>query len=389
MHPPIHCPRRSCPNFSTPPPNWFIRYGTYSTAAHGTVQRYQCRRCHTTVSDQSRSLHFFAKRRLPLQAIWLSLLEGSSQRGIARRYHTTASTIQTAMLRLGRQAMAAQLQLLTAIKPQANVVYDGLRSCVSSQDYPCDITTVVEPVGETILTMSHSVMVRGGRMRAAQRRRLERKLRLWRPERGRMRGDIARIYREIWGYLRAPEGRAAVIDTDEHPLYRSRLAADAIARHLQAAGALVHRRTAGSAPRTMDNRLFAVNYIDRLLRHRLKEHTRESIAIARSATMQMHRAWIFAVDHNCLREYRVKRPELGRHAEQGAVDPQVVRRIARELFSERIEVRGAEVPETISMVWTGQLPSPPVRWKVGQKRQRIRIPRYALEDLASAYQHAA
>ena len=285
--------------------------------------------------------------------------------------------------------MAAQLQLLSALRPQGRVVYDGLRSCVSSQDYPCDITTVVEPGGETILTMSHSLMVRGGRMRAAQRRRLQRKLALWRPQRGRMGSDIARIYREIWDYLRAPEGSAALIDTDEHPLYRARLAGDAVGVHLRRAAALIHRRTPGSAPRTMDNRLFAVNYIDRLLRHRLKEHTRESIAIARSATMQMHRAWIFAIDHNCLREYRVKRPWLGVHAEQTAVEREVVRCIAKGLFRERIELRGIAVPETISMVWRGSLPSPPLRWKVGQKRMRIRIPNYAIADLAAAYQHAA
>ena len=389
MHPPLHCPNPSCRCFSAPPPAWFIRYGTYRTTAHGSVQRYQCRHCRRTFSDQSRSLHFFAKRRLPLQAIWRSLLEGASLREIARRYHTTSSTVQTAILRLGRQAMAAQLQLLNALHPQAAVVYDGLRSCVSSQDYPCDITTVVEPGGETILTMSHSVMVRGGRMRAAQRRRLQRKLSVWRPQRGSMGRDIAGIYREIWDYLRAPVGSAAVIDTDEHPLYRSRLAGDAVGVHLKRAGALIHRRTPGSAPRTMENRLFAVNYIDRLLRHRLKEHTRESIAIARSATMQMHRAWIFAVDHNCLREYRVRRPWLGGHAEQSAVEPEVVRHIAARLFRERIELRGIAVPQTISMVWTGSLPSPPIRWKVGQKRMRIKIQGYAIADLAAAYQHAA
>ena len=35
-------------------------------------------------------------------------------------------------------------------------------------------------------------------------------------------------------------------------------------------------------PSQKDNPLFAVNYLERLLRHRLKEHTRETIAFGRS-----------------------------------------------------------------------------------------------------------
>jgi len=390
MHRPAHCPNPRCPNASDPPPRWVCRFGFYDSTAHGRVQRYRCRSCHHTFSDQSLSLHYFAKRRLPLYAIWCSLLEGASLREIARRYHTSPPTVQSALLRLGRQAMAAQLQLLSALSERNCVVFDGLRSCLSSQDYPCDITTVVDPLGETILTMSHTVMRRGGTMTPAQRRCCEDKQRVWRPKRGAMSRDISLVQQEIWSYLRpCDEQLPALIDTDEHPLYRSRLRADPIAEHLRRCGQLEHRRTPGSAPRTIANRLFAVNYIDRLLRHRLKEHTRESIAIGRNATMQMHRAWIFAFDHNCLREYRVKHPQLGCHSEQGAISSELVHSLARGFFRQRIEVRGLEVPETIRRVWLGKLDGPPLRWKVGQKGSSVRIPGYALRDLDGNYQHAA
>jgi transposase-like protein len=391
MYRAAHCPNPSCPNAYDPPPRWICRYGFYDSTAHGHVQRYRCRACHHTFSDQSLSLHYFAKRRLPLFAMWCSLLEGASLREIARRYHTSPPSVQTALLRLGRQAMAAQLHLLSGLSPRSCVVYDGLRSCLSSQDYPCDITTVVDPNGETILTMSHTVMRRGGTMTPAQRRRSQRKERVWRPKKGTMSRDISLLQQEIWSYLRPndDEHPAAVIDTDEHPLYRSRLLSDPIAEHLRQCGHLEHRRTPGSAPRTIANRLFAVNYIDRLLRHRLKEHTRESIAIGRNATMQMHRAWIFAFDHNCLREYRVKHPQLGRHSEQGAIGSELTRCLATGFFRQRIEVRGLEVPETIRRVWMGKLEGPPIRWKVGQKGSSVKIPRYALRDLGAFHQQAA
>jgi hypothetical protein len=124
--------------------------------------------------------------------------------------------------------------------------------------------------------------------------------------------------------------------------------------------------------------------------------------------MQMHRAWIFACDHNCRREYRVKQPELGCHAEQGAVSTQVVRRVKVEFFTRRIRVRRGAVPESIRRVWMAELATPPVRWRHrrtsgvirqyggvirqygdGQSGSSIRVPAYALRDLLNGYQHAA
>lgn len=381
---PLRCRRRSCPYHRSPPPGWCSLYGSYFTHAHGWVQRYRCRHCGATASDQTESMHYFAKRRLPLLALWHSLLEGASLRECARRYHITPPTIQTALLRLGRQAMAAHLQLLSSLKPRSALVYDGLRSCVTSQDYPCDITTVVEPEGEMILTMTHTVTRRGGTMTEAQKQRVEAKEKVWSPAAGTMSADLSAVYKELWDYLRPCGDLPAVLDSDEQPLYASLLAENLVARHWMSCRLLVHRRTPGSAPRTIENPLFAVNYVDRLLRHRLREHTRESIAIGRQASLQMHRAWIFAYDHNCQREYRVKRPELGTHAAQGAVDEKVVREVNAEFFTRRKTVRIASVPDTITRVWMAELPTPPVRWKTKQKGTSVRIPYYAIDDLTDA-----
>jgi hypothetical protein len=151
----------------------------------------------------------------------------------------------------------------------------------------------------------------------------------------------------------------------------------------------VHIRTSSRLPRTVSNRLFAVNYLDRLLRHRLKEHTRESIAIGRHAVMQMHRAWMFGWDHNARRPWRVKRPEAGCHAEQGACAVGVVASLRGAFFTRRIRLRATPVPESIRRVWLGEVPTPPLRWQVGQVGTTVTVPAYARRDLAEAYQHAA
>ena len=386
---PLFCSNHGCPFHFHPPPNWCVRFGTYDTIAHGTVQRYLCRHCRRSLGDQTESVHYYAKRRLPLKAVYQSLLGGSSLREIARRYRVSSTAVRYGMFRLGRQAMCAQLLLLSRLNPRHTLVADGLRSFLSSQDYPCDITTVVEPQGETILSMCHSVFRRGGTMRPYQRRRVAKKLSVWRPRKGGMSEDIAGLIKELWEYLRPEVSHPALIHTDEHPLYRALLVRDSTTAHFRMARLVSHRRTPGTAARTIENPLFPVNYVDRLLRHRLKEHTRQTIAFGRNATLQMHRAWIFAHDHNCNREYRVKHPKEGTHAEQGAVDGKTVREVNREFFQRRIRVEEVSVPPSIRRVWMAQLPTPPVRWKKGQKSATIRVPFFAIRDLGPNHQQAS
>jgi len=388
MPTPRSCPAAGCPGHTVNRSRAFIRYGRYHTAAHGVVQRYRCRVCGATVSDQTDSLHYFAKRRLPLKTIWHTLLAGASLREIARRTRVSPQAIQYVISRLGRQAMAAHALLLSQLSPRPAVVFDGLRSFVTSQDYPCDLTTVVERDGEMILSMVHSVSTRGGTTTSAQRARVRRKRRVWQPARGSFQGDISLLTREIWDYLRPTSSAPARIDTDRHPLYRAVLASDPVTRHLRRAKRVRHRRTSSLAPRTLENPLFPVNYIDRLLRHRLREHTRETIAFGRNATLQMHRAWIFAYDHNCLREYRVRRPELGIHAAQGALEPRAARTVNRRFFTRRIGLAGVPVPDSIRRTWVGELPTPPHRWRAGQQPRTCHAPRYALRDLGGSYQQA-
>ena len=391
MPKPTYCPNPACPNHGCPRGQWYHHFGAYTTVAHGIVPRYRCIHCGKTMGDQTESIHYFAKRRLPLRAIWKTLAGGACLREVAWRYHTTPHTIQTAVLRLGRQAIAAQCHLLDELEPRSQVCFDGLRSYVTAQDYPCDITTVVDRAGETILTMTHAITRRGGTMTEAQKKRYKKKLRIWAPAGGTVSREIEATIDAIWDYLRPTLARPAIIDTDEHPIYRDQLRRDPVFGHFRRLRLIRHRRTSSRAPRTGYNPLFPVNYVDRLLRHRVKEHTRESIAFGRHASLQMHRAWLFAWEHNARRPWRVKVPEVGCHAEVDgtkidpplgpAVEPGVVARIGRQLFTRRIRLRGVAVPTSMARAWMLGLPTPPHRWKKGQQPVTIRLPHFAIRDL--------
>ena len=381
---PSHCRNPHCSYASHPPPRWYSRFGIYRTIAHGLVQRYRCRRCHTTISDQTESMHYFAKRRLDLAGILSRIRGGSSQRDIARELGCSRTAVANAVLRLGRQAIASHACLLTALGPRTSVVFDGLVSAVASRDYPSQITTLVDASTELVLAMTHHVGERGGRRTPNQQRRIEARRELWRPEAGALRESIALLVHEL---PRIASGANVTVCTDEHPLYRSVLQSDLAIRWLTAYRALRHVRVSSRAPRTTGNPLFAVNYVDRMIRHRMREHTRESIALARNATMQMLRMWIFAWDHNVRQPARVKQPEAGSRAIVAGIDKKLIARLARGFSSRRCDLRGTRVPESLRTVWQAQLASPPIRCKAPQASRGPTVTQYALRDLAFADQH--
>jgi len=333
-------------------------------------------------------MHYAAKRHVPLRAVVSSLLEGASQREIARRYGFSPMTIHNAIIRLGRQAIAAQSVLLSYLTPRSRLVFDGLRSFVTSQDYPCDLTTLIEADGETILAVTHGVFRRAGRMTRKQYMRVRAKQAHWQIPVGTMTRSISMTWNELWSYLDLDVTRGpAIVDTDQHRGYRRIVQRSPVYRHLRLANLAEHRTTSSFAPRNVQNPLFPANYVDRLIRHRLREHTRETIAFGRHSAMQMYRMWIFAWDHNTRREWRVKRPEEGLHAEQDALDASgmsAMRQINRQFFHRRVDVQGCSVPDSLVETWRAQAVSPPIRWKVGQTGTTVRVPRYTLRDLARA-----
>ena len=394
---PTHCPNPTCTAHTSPPDNWLRPYGFYPTQAHGIVRRYRCRYCGTTCSTQTESMHYAANRRLPLRAIVDSLLEGASQREIARRYRVSPMTIHNAIIRIGRQAIAAQAVLLAHLRPRPRLVFDGLRSFVTSQDYPCDLTTLVDAEGETILAITHGVFRRGGRMTKLQRRRKEAKQQHWQIPHGTMSRSISKIWNELWAYLDTDASPGpAIVDTDQHRGYLRIGQRLTIYRRLHQEDRVEHRRTSSTAARTVHNPLFPVNYVDRLIRHRLREHTRETIAFGRHSAMQLYRMWIFAWDLNTRREWRVKQPEKGGHARQGSLTEEgwrVMNRINREFFRRRVDVHGYIVAGSLAEAWKAQVVTPPIRWVKGQNGQdgqeepagtTVRVPRYTLRDLARA-----
>lgn len=380
-----HCPNPNCPHYLKPVPGWWAPHGSYITIAHGRVRRVRCRACRATVSRQTFDIHYFAKRRLDLREIFVRQRGGSSLRDIGRELNVSRNAVQSASFRLGRQAMAGHTLLIKDWANSRHCAYDGLQSFVVSQDTPCHISHAVDSESNVVLAMTHTVLRRGGTMREDQKERRTQREKVWRPRSSALKEDISLLVSEI-PRLMAISGdpaQRAVINTDRLPVYRTVMESDVGMRWMLDHKLIEHHCTDSRKPRTYRNPLFPVNYIDMLVRHRLKEHTRETIAFGRHAVHQMHRMWIMVYDHNVRQPHRVKRQNDGRtHATVAQFNGQTVEQVQREFLSERLDLRGAQMPVSIERVWRGELESPPVRWKSGQTQARpAPIPGYALRDL--------
>lgn len=382
---PRFCRNPNCRNAYHPPPKWLSRAGTYETDAHGTVQRYVCKRCGKYMGEQTESMHYYAKRRLDLAEILSRLRGGSSLRDIGRELGCSRTAVANAALRLGRQAMASHVALVSGLELPPRFVFDGLVSALCTRDYPTQIHTLVDHSVEFLLAMTHAVSERGGTRTARQEQRLGKRREVWTPKKGALTESIRLLVNEL---PRFAHGQPIRIDTDENPLYTAVINADLAMRWHRHTQRLRVEQTSSLAPRTTANPLFPVNYVDRMIRHRVKEHTRESIALGRNAAMQMHRMWIFAWDHNMRQPHRVKDLTSRSRAIEAGADERTVKKLAREFMSRRCSLRGLKVPDSIRQVWLGELDTPPVRWRKRQATTGPVIRKYATLDLAFGFRQA-
>ena len=387
MSQPRYCRNPECPNAWNHTANWFWRDGSYNTAAHGVVLRFRCKKCGKCLSEQTESMHYYAKRRLKLDKIWERIRGGASLRDIARFSGCSRSAIANAVKRLGRQAIACHCALLSGADAYSHFVFDGLVSAVASRDYTAHITTLVEASTEMVLAITHCITERGGKKTKAQARRIAERAKHWRAKLRALTDAISLLVSEIPRFGSLLKG--IHLNTDEFPLYPIALVQDLALGWWAAHHRLQVTTTPGSAPRTIANPLFPVNYVDRMIRHRVKEHTRESIAIGRNSTMQMYRMWIFAWDHNVGQPHRVKPAHDVCRAQKAGISEKLIASLEREFYTRRRSVRDILVPESMRQVWLGLLDTPPLRWRAERPEQQFRIPNYAKLDLSFAVPQAA
>ena len=358
---PEHCTNPECRNFNNPEgSSWFLPYGSYETATFGTVNRFKCRLCGRTFSEQSFSIDYYAKKEVDYTPILDGLKTGSGNRDIARHLCVRNETVQNRIERLSRWAQGIQHTLLPLFPFNEDFVADGLQSFSQSQYYPNDINIFVGKRSQFLYTCGLSVLRRKGRMTEAQKKK-----RIELEKKGKADPAATKKSMKILGewidnFLVEKKMLDTVLWTDMHNDY---------VNSFSGLVAFIHRRISSKAARNHLNPLMAVNYYDREVRKDLSDHTRETVQFARHPACMMSRFVLYRHHHNFLKPFRINSHDENSsyiywtHAEEAGMLRQDYKALINKMQGKRFFLNKLTMNEEEMKTWLHLWRNPGVKSK--------------------------
>jgi hypothetical protein len=219
---------------------------------------------------------------------------------------------------------------MTKASPFADVAIDGLVSFERSQYYPFEHLVAVDRTSGFFIHFTDAPLRRSGSMTHYQKKR--------RAELERIHGrpDPKAVQKATHDLLEVALTGAieAQVWSDKHRAYPR-----AIRRLKQV---IEHQRIDSRIKRDRRNELFEINLLDLLVRHCLKNHTRETIAFSKRRQESAYRLVILLVWRNCIKRRWEKRCRQTPAMLLGLLDRvmTVEEVLERRLFVSRIAVPG-------------------------------------------------
>jgi hypothetical protein len=177
-----------------------------------------------------------------------------------------------------------------------DIVIDGLVTFEYSQYFPYEILAAVDRRSSFVIHYAEAERRRSGAMTAFQKKRREML------ETVHLRADPKAVLLAVIEVLTTSLAGAikAHVWSDKHRVYPVAI------RRLT--GCEINHSTIDSrVKRTRSNPLFEINCLDMLIRHCLKDHTRETIAFGKRRQHSMYRLAIFLVWRNYIKRRRENR----------------------------------------------------------------------------------
>ena len=376
MPKPHFCPNPSCDCHSLDPPtsgdHWYRKNGFYPTGAFGSVQRYKCLHCGRGFSDQTFSIDYYAKRKIPYKKILNQLISTGSIRDMSRELHATTGSIQNRIDRLARQCIASHGRLLDKVRLREDLAADGFESFTVSQFFPCAIHLLAGCDSQYLYFTNYVTMRRKGRMTEEQKEQRKNLEKIYRADKK----GVQKRFRELINAAVAVWKRGIVdylvLHTDEKPDYFRAIHRGSDAEELIQEGKWLHTWTNSKEKRTGANPLFAVNYLDRQIRKDLCEHVRETVCFGRNVSECMSRIAVYLWHHNYKKPFRVNGyGKHFRHAELAGLTRQEINDAVKGMMSVRRFLSLEPIEPALKRVWLKELETP--LWGKGSERY---VPKY-------------
>ena len=328
---PPHCTNPKCKYHKPQSQPWpFVNFGTFTRLKPPhVVQRYRCLACGRTCSDQSFKTSYWLKRPELLVQVQKHAVSGAANRQIARILGAAPATIDNQLARLGRHCLLFHRHFVATASPRGDIAIDGLVTFENSQYLPYEVVAAVDRPSSFVLHFAEAERRRSGKMTDQQKKRRAV------IERFHGRADPKSLMRALVEVL-SVSLRGAVqahVWSDKHQTYPFAIAK---VRSCE----VVHERIDSRAPRTVHNPLFEVNLLDMLVRHCLKDHTRETIASGKRRQHSLYRLAIFLVWRNYIKLRREKRCGQTPAMAMGLLERRLTEKevLGRRLFVSHVEL---------------------------------------------------
>lgn len=362
MREPPFCPNPLCPYHKKQlhVDCWFQRFGAHMTKSAGIIPRFRCKYCLKTFSTRTFSIDYYTKRLLSYEVLLQNLASGMSTRALSRWFSATTETIQNRIDRLARNLIAFQEQVLRRLLLKEDLVSDGFATFTHSQYFPDEISILVGKRSQFLYYINQVTVRRSGRMSEKQKRIREQLYEQVEFEPKGVEHRFSELLSRVVSLMSLGEGIPALrLYTDEKLEYARAVANDPVARHLRDCGYLTHLRISSTAPRTTNNPLFSVNYMDREFRKDLANHHRETLCFSRNVCASMNRLMLYSFYHNYCKAYRIDNaPEQQPlHAEVAGVENEVLEQ-RRRVFRERAFLSLERIEDSLLKLWKKELRTP-------------------------------
>jgi len=374
MNPPF-CPNPACLHHHDTSEQYAGHWkhaGFYMTAVVGAVARFKCTACNRGYSVRTFAYGYYTKRTLDAREIQRAISQSESVSSIARHLGASTASIQNRIDRLARACLAMHTDLIATLTLREHLVADGFESFDRSQYYPNQINILVGKRSQFLYALTHVTIRRKGRMSSAQKDLRNRFEQLWRAPRAGIRTSFARLLTAIdplWDRTRLPRLQ---LWTDEHRDYPAAIMDTIPLLVAMHDGSFSHMTCPSTAPRTLLNPLFAVNYYDRELRKDLAAFRRESTCYTRNVANGLSRFACHMAYHNYQKPYRVDSAQTRTfvHAEVAGIDHRAIGAQLARLYTDRPFISQHKPSDEAARIWLKQAPTP-------LKKNPDRLPAYA------------
>jgi len=358
MKKPPFCPNPhcSCHYDQFRPAVWFTKDGHAPNKSGGQYQRYKCGYCSTRFSTQTFSLDYHVIRHLPYGYIFKQLKSTAGIRNIARDLKVSPHTILNRIGRLARQSQAIHAALRYRIRLNEDLTADGFESFAVSQYFPSNIHILAGKQSQFLYGFDYAHLARKGVMTPWQKQKNSLLKTRFFTGTG-ITASFTRLCRGMDGFLGSRMSRHTVLFTDEKPQYHR------VLEEGRFCASLSHVQINSKQPRTVNNVLFSVNYLDREFRKDCANHVRETVQFSRNVNHVMERLAVYRLYHNYMKPFRINGSTAAgqavTHGEAAGLTNRELRGELKNLFTQRrFYHRIPGIQEEDMSLWFGTLATP-------------------------------